>query len=371
MEGRMAAISTGAVAGRLDTLQSLRFVAALMVVLYHANMTAAAQFPREGFDVLSRLVETGRAGVHVFFVISGFIMWHLSQNTFGRPGEARAFLLRRLTRIFPTYWLVFLLTLLLDPEVRAGLEPTLRSLVGAALLWPGEAERVVAVAWTLSYELWFYAIMAVALVLPRQWGLAFIVMAILASVATGKLLGLGADTQSGEAMYGSELLLFLGGIGIGILASHRKLYAVARRGSVVAALALAGVACLLISPLMRLGGFAPMVSYGPGALLAVAAAVALDTTSQTPRPARWLAALGDSSYSLYLTHELAIALAAPPILAVLYTTGGGNITFILVATVASVAVGHAFHLAVERPLLLTVRRGFTRRGTGQLAGRRP
>src|SRR3984957_156703 len=96
----------------LLSIQALRALAALAVVAYHA-----LQWDRGGFDV-------GRAGVDVFFVISGFIMWHV---TSGREVVPGAFLWRRITRVAPLYWLATFGVLAVAlawpaflPEVRPG-----------------------------------------------------------------------------------------------------------------------------------------------------------------------------------------------------------------------------------------------------------
>jgi len=48
----------------------------------------------------------GGTGVDLFFVISGFIMVHVTRNTARGPAGAGHFLLRRISRIYPLYWLV-------------------------------------------------------------------------------------------------------------------------------------------------------------------------------------------------------------------------------------------------------------------------
>src|SRR5579872_3052735 len=84
------------------SIQSLRALAALLVVFHHAR-----QFP--GFkDVIGTGI--GVSGVDIFFVISGFVM----ALTAGRAGyPASTFLKRRATRIIPLYWAVTLLVAVL------------------------------------------------------------------------------------------------------------------------------------------------------------------------------------------------------------------------------------------------------------------
>jgi exopolysaccharide production protein ExoZ len=74
------------------SIQYLRGLAALMVVAFH---TAPGPFAL-----------IGAAGVGIFFVISGFIMWALTSS---RQTTASVFLQRRIIRIVPLYWLFTLL----------------------------------------------------------------------------------------------------------------------------------------------------------------------------------------------------------------------------------------------------------------------
>ena len=83
---------------KIVTVQALRAVAALAVVIRHA-----------GFYGVSFLA----AGVDLFFVISGFIMVVSCWPEFGKPCAARRFAVRRIVRIVPLYWLATLLMWLL------------------------------------------------------------------------------------------------------------------------------------------------------------------------------------------------------------------------------------------------------------------
>ena len=88
------AITKVAPGPRLVSVQYLRAVAAMMVVVHHAvNQLAPAQ-PRPTFL---------EAGVDMFFVISGLVIW---LKVAERPENAGKFMLDRLFRIAPLYWLL-------------------------------------------------------------------------------------------------------------------------------------------------------------------------------------------------------------------------------------------------------------------------
>ena len=164
----------------LVSIQALRALAALAVTTYHA-----LQWADGGFDV-------GRAGVDVFFVISGFIMWHV---TAGRDMAPADFLWRRLTRVAPLYWLSTLGVLAVAlvwpaflPEVRPGWAHLALSLAFIPHLDPkGLPFPTLPPGWTLNYEAVFYLIFAAALAGPRAWRGRVVVGALTAVTAFGFL----------------------------------------------------------------------------------------------------------------------------------------------------------------------------------------
>jgi len=136
----------------LINIQFLRFAAAMLVVLYHSS----AHLRSVGIDqgplfAISEAI--GFAGVDIFFVISGFIM---AWTTTGARGFADAwqFLRRRLARIFSGYWPFFLFAVAVfawaNPEFFKNAD-----LTRSALLWPTN-RLLLAVSWTLIFELYFY-----------------------------------------------------------------------------------------------------------------------------------------------------------------------------------------------------------------------
>jgi peptidoglycan/LPS O-acetylase OafA/YrhL len=107
----------------------------------------------------------GFSGVDVFFVISGFILWHTTRDRRGSRAVA-AFLMRRFARIFTGYWPFLAIALVLwwwcAPH-----ELATKDWVRSLLLVPMPMDRrVIPVSWTLTYELYFYLIFAALLWFP-------------------------------------------------------------------------------------------------------------------------------------------------------------------------------------------------------------
>jgi exopolysaccharide production protein ExoZ len=318
----------------LLSIQYLRGAAALAVVLFHA-----LQWESGGFEV-------GRAGVDVFFVISGVIMWWVTAE---RPIGPGTFLWRRVTRVAPLYWLATLgvaagalISPTFLPEVLLGWRHLALSLAFIPHFDPrGRPFPLLPPGWTLTYEAIFYLVFAAALLVPKRRRLLGVASALFAIVAAGFLLSDPAYLLGANPM----LLEFAVGVWLG------KLYETERLpgrtwGFTLAALGVGAFAILeatgFINELWR-----PLL-WGVPAALIVAGALSLEARGAVIRsPA--LKTLGDASYAIYLVHLPATALVA-------HTLGYDRPwLFIPVAMAASIAAGLICRAWVEKSLLALLR----------------
>lgn len=282
-------------ASRVLSIQYLRAIAALMVVAYHAASRVEEDLP----SFVTTNMDLGHAGVDLFFVISGFIIWTIGGTTTRSPGD---FLVRRIVRIAPPYWFATLLWVSLVFILGANwasLEPShvLRSLLFVPhwsptfedSFWP-----VLVPGWTLIFEAFFYLLFSVVLVF-RQHRLAIVAAIIASLVLLGAVLNLSSAPM---VAYTSPLLLeFLAGVLLAELCRHYRF------DRVTAGL-LIGTGILVIAVL---GEFVttnqtswsrPLI-FGLGSVLVVCGFVNLE--DQMPRW-RFLERLGDGSYATYLFH---------------------------------------------------------------------
>lgn len=284
---------------RINSIQYLRAAAALMVVVYHLQ----PQLDRMGVRDLP--LDWLIAGVDIFFVVSGFIMWWTTRSGSVSPGD---FARRRIHRIVPVYWALsvfYVVVLLVAPRLMqtGAFDPAHVAASFLFIPWPhptvGYMMPLVTPGWTLNYEMFFYAIFALALFAPRGRQLAF-VTGFLVTLAA---VGLAARPGPGLlAFYTSTLLLeFLFGVWLGVLFERRRL--------IPAGLAPA-VAVIAVVLLVGLHGLATartrFLFMGLPAMAIVFAAVSWE--AQRPlamRPA--LLVLGNASYSIYLVHQLALS----------------------------------------------------------------
>jgi exopolysaccharide production protein ExoZ len=204
-------------------LQALRGIAASLVVLSHTADTLT-QYGLMSPLLASRLGISGYFGVATFFIISGFIIYRTSRHSAGSRRGTTVFVLKRLIRIFPVYWIATVLFLVLSPH-RASY--TISDFVFSLLLVPhpivfaGNMHPVVGQGWTLQYEILFYMIFAVGLLLTSRVGTALIIAALVGLVAVGTAIMPLSDMAEPMtlASYWTRpiILLFAVGVGIGIL----------------------------------------------------------------------------------------------------------------------------------------------------------
>jgi exopolysaccharide production protein ExoZ len=140
---------------QLLSIQYLRGLAALSVLGTHA-----LQWPLAEMNM--GLLKTGRLGVDVFFVISGFIITTIAGDGRFNPGE---FLIRRAFRIVPAYWaatlLITILAVAMPTQFRTTI-PTIEGLVKSLLFIPSLDPKapLLLLGWTLNFEVFFYLVFA-------------------------------------------------------------------------------------------------------------------------------------------------------------------------------------------------------------------
>jgi exopolysaccharide production protein ExoZ len=165
---------------QLYSIQYARALAALAVVLAHTGAYGSGN----AFHI-------GSAGVDIFFVISGFVMWTTTASRAQTPAD---FIANRIVRIVPMYWLVTLALVIAAVCVPA-LFPRLKidagHVVASLLFMPsrspfnGELWPVLVQGWTLNYEMFFYGVFALVLFIPRQLRLAALSMAFCGLALSG------------------------------------------------------------------------------------------------------------------------------------------------------------------------------------------
>lgn len=333
-------------------VQMLRFAAAMLVAAMHITQAISVHLSGQG---PSQYWAQGSAGVDIFFVISGFVMGLTTppsaRHWRERAAQAWQFLQRRLIRVVPLYWFytllkVALLAALPALAMRSSFDGAHLAASLAFLPWVspwGLVEPVLPVGWTLNFEMLFYALFALAVLLglPR----------LLSCLGVFLLLMLAARMHGDSPLlnfWGSTIALeFVLGVGLARLRQRR--------------LALPPEAGLLALCLGLLWMFAlpwqsqddRLLSWGLGAALVVAGAIWLEPWATRLPAARALAFLGDASYSIYLSHTFVVPAAARAAadLGLAHAGAAGLLMALLV-----VLGGCLSYVLLERPMTQSLQR---------------
>jgi peptidoglycan/LPS O-acetylase OafA/YrhL len=326
---------------RVRYLDAIRGAASFLVVVGHAH----------GYSGLTPLsdflpIDLGRAGIIAFFIVSGYVVGlSLAHQT------PKTFWIRRVFRLFPSYWLCLILFIAINWPIWNGryefdaVTIALNILMiqgfvgGISILWP---------TWTLGSELVFYAQQSVlkkwfspslSVHLGWAWLALFGVMAFLTRFTTHDYSAI------------APLVLFTASVGLAVYLKDSvdsKVWIPFVIGFVVVVPALGWVLH---------GSFeanpSPWTveifdwSYLAGGALFMAFYLLREKTM--PRLLLWL---GDVSYALYLIH--AVVMLA---LARLGVTGWA---LVVLTAALSLAFSYVIHRWLEQPLI-TVGRSLTKR----------
>jgi len=339
------------VQGKLENIQALRGLAALMVLAAHIK---GAELDYGGAGVLlPSWLYMGVAGVDLFFLISGFVMAHVALAGARGPDAARRFVFNRAARIYPAYWAVTLLLMLLYAgKLALFSEATpFPNAVATFLLLPSDSFPLLPVGWTLVHEVYFYIVFA-AFVFWRPAGLPLFLGVWAAMVAAALAFGVVDATAWTNVIFNPLTFEFIAGAAIAIVV-RRGVTRFARPAFIAGALLFAIETAFFTDLLYpdAMGRFALRAALiAPPFALILYGAAALERRDGALAPS-WLRRTGDASYSMYLIHVPVFLVAGKLISISVADTRLDN--FLLIVTYAAGAIAAAFALQhfVERPLL--------------------
>jgi len=328
------------------SIQALRAIAAGLVVIFHAHQDAQAQNWVRTFSLQDYIFGIGEAGVHVFFVISGFVMMFAG---FGRGNfNIRSFLMRRAVRIYPLYWMVMAFALILFAMIGRYIPVTPLEFVGVLLLWPDLAPRYISPAWTLTFEVYFYLCFALAMTLGRNRGM--VALTVFFVLMVGLRPFINTENAILDLMTNGLLIEFLFGSAIGLLAIEGRL-----PRTIGPSLGASAVVLFVAGLGLDREALPKAVLWGVPSVLLIAGVVSWETNGKLPRVFTALAPYGDGSYMLYLLHKplqwglLALFVAIMP------GAGVNALLWTVTISIACFILCEIGHRRLEKPMLVFLR----------------
>lgn len=342
---------------RVQSLEALRAIAALLVVMYHLQDIFTTRFGRVPFG---GIFGAGDHGVDLFFVLSGFIIMITHAEDIGVPGRSLQYLYKRICRIFPGVWIMTAFAAIAyishfgGAAKAAKLDPW--NIAASFALLPQNGPPLVNVTWTLTYEVFFYALFALIIIRPRL-GL-FLLLMWQCSIAIGAI-GLLRFNHWAVAYYFRPICLEFG---IGILCAwlvsnpgvRQRIGWWSQSILLVAGIGIFG-AGMHFDASIRLDGFefvrVLVFGLGAGCVIFALALREYHVSIRVPSVLLWL---GEASYAIYLVHYSVLTLAA---VALLRLSVVPITNLVLLGCVGlGVGAGCAFHLCFDRPIQAALRR---------------
>ena len=291
----------------LNSIQLLRAIAAWMVVFYHVMQIYFGLNGDGWFSVF--FSKYGSIGVDIFFVISGFVIYN---STYGKNISPTHFMMNRLIRIVPAYWIYTLLTALLVYYYK-GLIPFTQLgrgfLVDSLLFIPSMNPSgiglypLLTVGWSLNYEMAFYLVFSLALVASERYRL----LAICGGIV---ILQAGLPKLSNEFAFYSENFVYEFLCGVLVCVLHNKGW-LKKINFPLAVM----IFCIAIAVMTTKEGLPPHgwlhtgnYLYTIGIPCAVIVAVVLSQETYIPN-LNLLVQMGNWSYATYLSHVIVLSAA--------------------------------------------------------------
>jgi len=325
---------------KLQSLTVLRAVAATTVIFFHIMSPTAHTF--------------GEFGVDIFFVISGFVIALVLDNP---KLTTQRFLADRIARIVPLYWVLTLSVFvgaLIAPELLNSTTADFVNLLKSLFFIPyrkesGQIFPMLFVGWTLNYEMLFYVVTAVSLMLLRRHRLLFTSALILAIFCTAKAWN---SRDVFTAFYSNQRLFEFP---LGFMAYQLWKFGIPIKPPLAGCMAVAAYGWMAYINWHDLSN-APLLYYGLPAFVLIGSTLNLESAMGSGPLTRAAIFIGNASYAIYLSHpycvEAARKLLPDAIEGFDPTAPLGVVLTMIVAT----AMGAALYQFVDWPLHRHARR---------------
>jgi exopolysaccharide production protein ExoZ len=340
---------------RILSIQACRGIAVLAVVLSHISGLEQRYFN----TVHTILFRLGNCGVDLFFIISGVVISLVTTRKFDSARNAGTFLYHRMARIYPVFWIYFALAASIffyKPSLVNALAGHKPHLLSGFFLIPTESPNLIVQSWTLGYEIAFYIIFSLLMCFFSEKMLPVLLGAWAAMIVAASIL---------HAHIAVFLAPFISPLDLEFIAGC-VLYMIFKRtaGSRNLGYALLSGAFLwmlfLAITTYRFHGsngewidehyWTRVELFGPFAFMFLWGCLEMERHFDW-FGSRQLEAIGDWSYSIYLSHIMLIAAVGRPIARVTHGLPFGLVGAYCAIVPLVLLLGYFSYNWVERPLI--------------------
>jgi exopolysaccharide production protein ExoZ len=331
--------------GSIDVIQAMRGVAALIVVLYHASRFISPYYTGLGW----MLFGGGSAmGVEMFFVLSGFIMVYTT--TRGPPVSTGKFLLRRFLRVWPLYMLGTGLAVLMQGYHSINLNNLIQSLTFIPV---DDQPPLLGVGWTLNFEIYFYFVFGLCMLLDRfRWPAFFAWIAltlIVLPLMTSRTLMLDGNQNYQYSIPYVNLMtspliwLFTAGVTVGLIYRSRIRFTSDFWARLTIFTLLACTMWHYSSSWRTQHGIDRAGMF----VTPLTIAIIIASKSIHLKMPRWLVYLGDISFSVYLLHPLVQGILEQLLNTHELKSLTSGLSFVFLTTCLTISVSALSHRYIE------------------------
>ncbi len=347
---RQFEISRAVLGNNVRPMEGMRGLAVLLVFLVHYCTLVEPWLSKKHriFDFEIGIHAIGNAGVDLFFVLSGYLIYG---TLIARQQAFVPFIVRRIRRIYPAFLVVFAIYLLLSlkfpAEIKIPKDEPVIYLIENLLLLPGifPIEPMITVAWSLSYEMLYYLVipMIVFGLNLRNRSVEWRVMLVCVAVIT---MTIYCSKFGGHI----RLIMFMAGILLYESVTSRKVRT--PKGSAGGMALVVGLLAMILPSSGNAKIAFLFIGFYIFCLHCFLLPIGRLAKALSWTPLRWL---GNMSYSYYLLHGLTLK-AAFMILSKLMPASGSGVAIFFALMPAMFALtlipATVLFIVIERPLSL-------------------